>query len=174
MTRILFMMFLMSVANGYSNAQSNDPLERDTLRGLSGVNVFVNLTEDRPSLESDGLTKSQIQTDIEIRLRKAGIRVLTLDETKELPRRPVLFVALLASQNEPLTKLLGEHVYSFSIQVDFKQTATLYRSTENKVFLVTTWSDSAVGMTSKRNIRTIREDIGDYVDKFINDYLAAN
>src|SRR6266568_935609 len=81
---------------------------------------------------------------------------------------------LLASQSEPLTKLLGEHVYSFSIQVDFKQTATLYRSTENKVFLVTTWSDSAVGMTSKRNIRTIREGIGDYVDKFINDYLAAN
>ena len=83
MKRMLFVMVLVAVATGYSRAQSNDPLERETLKGLSGVNVFVNLTEDRPSLESDGLTKSQIQTDIEIRLRKAGIRVLTLEETKE-------------------------------------------------------------------------------------------
>jgi hypothetical protein len=100
--------------------------------------------------------------------------VLTLEEIKDLPRRPVLFVALLASKNEALSKVLGESLYSFSIHVVFKQTGRLYQSSDNKVFLVTTWSDSAVGMTSKRNIRTIRDGIGDYVDRFINDYLAAN
>jgi len=100
--------------------------------------------------------------------------VLTIDEAKELPRRPVLSVTLLASKNEALTKVFGESIYAFTIQIDFKQTATLYHSTDNKVFLVTTWSNSAVGMTTKRNVRTIREAIGDYVDKFINDYLAAN
>ena len=161
-------------ANGFSYAQSNDPLEKESLKGLSGVYVFLNLTEDSPSLEKDGLTETQIRTDVEIRLRKAGIRVLTIEEAKELPRRPVLSVALLASRSEALTKVLGENIYAFTIQIDFKQTATLYHSTDNKVFLVTTWSNSAVGMTTKRNVRTIREGIGDYVDKFINDYLTVN
>jgi hypothetical protein len=174
MKRILFAATLLIFANVSIYAQSNDPLEKESLKGLSGVYVFLNLTEDSPSLEKDGLTETQIRTDVEIRLRKAGIRVLTIEEAKELPRRPALSVTLLASKSEALTKVLGENIYAFTIQIDFKQTATLYHSTDSKVFLVTTWSNSAVGMTSKRNIRTIREGIGDYVDKFINDYLAAN
>ena len=162
MKRILFVgiLALLLLHNANVIAQSNDPLERETLKDLSGVNVIVNITEESPSLEKDGLTQSQIQTDIEIRLRKAGIRVLTIEEAKESPRRPLLFIALLASKSDALSKVLGENLYSFSIQVEFKQTGTLYRSTDNKVFLITTWSDSAVVMTSKRNIRTIREGIG--------------
>jgi hypothetical protein len=148
--------------------------KRESLKGLSGVYVFLNLTEDSPSLEKDGLTETQIRTDVEIRLRKAGIRVITIEEAKELPRRPVFSITILASKSEALTKVLGESIYAFTILIEFKQAATLYHSTDDKVFLVTTWSDSAVGMTTKRNVRTIREGIGDYVDKFINDYLAAN
>ncbi len=78
--------------------------------------MFLNLTEDSPSLEKDGLTETQIRTDVEIRLRKAGIRVLTLEEVKELPRRPVLSVTLLASKSEALTKVFGESIYAFTIQ----------------------------------------------------------
>jgi hypothetical protein len=174
MKRISFVVILLLFANFPVFPQSNDPLEKESLRGLSGVNVFLNVTEDSPSLEKDGLTNTQIRTDVEIRLRKAGVRVLTIEEVRQLPRRPVLSVTLLASKSEALTKLLGENVYAFTIQIDFKQTATLYHSTNNQIFLVTTWSDSAVGMTTKRNVRTIREGIGDYVDKFINDYLTVN
>jgi hypothetical protein len=154
--------------------QSNDPIERESLKGLTGVWVFVNVTEESPSLERDGLTKSQIQTDVEIRLRKAGVKVLTLEELKQLRRRPALVIHVLASKNEALSKVLGENIYAFTIQVDVKHTARLLDSTNNEILLVTTWSDTAVGMTTKRNIRTIREGVGDYVDKFINDYLAAN
>lgn len=173
MKRIFFVVMVLLFANVSVFPQSNDPLEKESLKGLSGVHVFLNLTEDSPSLEKDGLTEAQIRTDVELRLRKAGIRVLTIEEARELPRRPVLSVTLLASKSEALTKLLGESIYAFTILIDFKQTATLYHSTDNKVFLAATWSDSAVGMTTKRNVRTIREGIGDYVDKFINDYLVV-
>lgn len=101
MKKVLFAVMLLIFANILVYSQSTDPLERATLKGLSGVNVFLNLSEDNPSLEKDGLTESQIQTDVEIRLRKAGIRVLTVEETKELPRRPVLSVTLLASRMKP-------------------------------------------------------------------------
>lgn len=154
--------------------QSNDPLERESLRGLSGIHVYINISEGSPNLDRDGLTKSQIQTDIEIRLRKAGIKVLSLEELKQLPRRPTLVIQILASKNDALSKALEENIYSFSIQVDCKQTATLFDSTNNKVYLVTTWSYSGVGMAPKRHLRTIREGVGDYVDRFINDFLAAN
>src|SRR5688572_26765777 len=133
MKRIFFVLTLLLFANVAVFAQSNDPIEKETLKGLSGVYVFLNLSEDSASLEKDGLTETQIRTDVEIRLRKAGIRVLTIEEAKELARRPALSVTLLASKSEALTKLLGENLYSFSIQVEFKQAATLYHSTDNKV-----------------------------------------
>ncbi len=156
------------------NAQSNDPLEKESLKGLSGLGVLVNVIEDSPNLERDGLTKDQIQTDVELRLRRARMPVLTVEEVKELPRRPILLVTLIANRSDALSKLLGENFYSFSIQIDCKQAARLNGMLNGRVLLVTTWSNGAVGMTSRRNIRSIRDSISDYVDKFLNDYLAAN
>jgi hypothetical protein len=38
----------------------------------------------------------------------------------------------------------------------------------------TIWETDSVGSVGKNNIRQIREVVADLVDKFINDYLAAN
>ena len=40
--------------------------------------------------------------------------------------------------------------------------------------MVRFWETDTQGTVGKSNIRQIREVIGDMVDKFINDYLAAN
>ena len=48
---------------------------RKTLVGLSGVYVLVETIED--DVERDGLSRAQIQTDMELKLREAGIPVLT-------------------------------------------------------------------------------------------------
>ncbi|MER3447850.1 MAG: hypothetical protein C4291_13930 [Candidatus Dadabacteria bacterium] len=46
-----------------------------SLRGLHGVRVL--LTDLNSDAKQEGLIKSELQTDVELRLRKAGIRVLT-------------------------------------------------------------------------------------------------
>jgi hypothetical protein len=47
---------------------------RRTLRGLKGMEAFV--ASLQPEVEQTGLTKSAIQTDVESKLRQAGILVL--------------------------------------------------------------------------------------------------
>ena|SRR2546426_8549737 len=63
---------------------------RTTLRGLQGVYVII---EDlKPEVERAGLARQQLQTDAELRLRKAGIRAFTRDEALRVSGRPHLEV----------------------------------------------------------------------------------
>src|SRR5437879_13447851 len=59
---------------------------RATLRGLEGVWVVVEGLG--PDVEQAGLTKQQLQTDVELWLRKAGIPVLTEKVVLEVPGAP--------------------------------------------------------------------------------------
>lgn len=151
--------------------QSDDVRERATLRGLPGVFVFIDTVKG--DLEKDGLTEQQLQTDVEVRLRKAGIRVLTVEEVRESESKPALVVSVIALKSDPLSKLLESNSYSFLISIELKQAASLQRMPANK-FSVTTWSDKALGYTTAKNIRVIRDGLGDYVDRFINAYLTVN
>ena len=58
-------------------------MDRKSLRGLKGIAVVVEALQ--PEAERDGLTKSQIKTDIELKLRQAGIHVLTTEESFKTP-----------------------------------------------------------------------------------------
>jgi hypothetical protein len=55
--------------------------EHKALRGLKGVHVLVEKLD--PDAERLGLTTAQIQADVELRLRKGGVRVLTEEEMLE-------------------------------------------------------------------------------------------
>jgi hypothetical protein len=67
-----------------------------------------------------------------------------------------------------------DRVWPYSLDVEVIQAAALTRDPSITVLLATTWSVSAFGYTSKPNVRNLREDIKDEVDKFINAYLAVN
>src|SRR5262249_21610567 len=58
---------------GTTSWAADSPSDRATLRGLPGVHVIVEPLE--PDIESLGLTKTQLQTDVELRLRQHGLRV---------------------------------------------------------------------------------------------------
>jgi hypothetical protein len=76
--------------SGGGSWASDDKYARATLRGIEGVNVAIESLE--PEVERAGLVRQQIETDVELRLRKAGIRVLTEEERQGTPGAPYLYI----------------------------------------------------------------------------------
>jgi hypothetical protein len=62
----------------------------ETFRGIPGVGIHLNF--DDIEAERDGLQHQQIHVDMELRLRQAGIKVLTPVEVAKLESRPYLYV----------------------------------------------------------------------------------
>jgi hypothetical protein len=137
--------------------------QKGTLRGLKGVEVVIAL----PGSESErgGLTASQLQTDVELRLRNAGILVLTKEERTSTPGSPYLYVNAHVRGTR-----FG--VYMFTITVQLTQKAILKRNPSAEAS-VTTWEGRS-SMGSARDSQDIRIRVGNRVDEFINDYLSEN
>jgi hypothetical protein len=138
-------------------------IHQKALVGLRGMHVLVEKMD--PQAEHLGLTEAQIQTDVELRLRKAGIRVLTEKEWKEAPGMPYLYVHVntLVMQKLP--------IIANSVHVGLKEVVTLARGFKAVGEI---WRADSIGNIGPENISKIRGYVGDQVDKFINDYLAAN
>lgn len=138
-------------------------LQQMPLIGLRGVNVLV--ADMNPQAEQLGLTKAEIQTDVELRLRKAGIRILTEKESAETPGVHYLIVRV----NTDIKP--GSALCAFNIRVLVRETVTLESgfSTDGTI-----WNTEALGSVETGNIRKIRDSVRARVDEFIFDYLAAN
>ena len=142
-----------------------DHLSRtQTLKGLSGVRVVVETL--RPEVEQAGLSRATIQSDVEFRLRQAGIGVLT--ESVRAPGNPLLYVILVLHQGP-----LG--LYAYSLDVELDQLVSIVRDGSVNPALGTTWrAYPVVGTVGASNLNTIREDIGELVDDFVKAYLSVN
>ena len=134
--------------------------ERDTLKGLHGVRVVVDLT---PEVEKYGLTKETFRTDTELRLRQYGIKVLSLEESVG----SWLYINVNAIVNERLD------IAAVAVEVEFRQVVLLYRDLKTRT-MGTTWSNGTSGLFHVTTLKKVRETVKDLVDEFINDYLAVN
>ena len=133
------------------------------LVGLKGVQVLVEYMD--PKAEGIGLTRDQIRTNVELRLRKAGIMVLTGKEMGEIPGRPIFYVnvnTLFLKQNPLIV---------YHIRLELQEWVTLGRGFETVGGI---WNASTTGVVGPKQIGKVRELVGDLVDEFINNYLAAN
>jgi hypothetical protein len=152
-----------------ANAQVTD--DRESLRGLKGVGLFLQM--DKEEMERFGLSLSLITTDVELRLRKAGIRVLEGKEADDAKGWPHLvpYISIIDS---------GKGVTAYVIEVRMLETVYLKRyldqSETAKPLCLTTWNNAREeGMVDSRAARDVtRKALGDALDKFINDYLAVN
>lgn len=70
---------------GLATAWTSDVVSAVALGGITAVKVLVESLP--PGANVIGLTKEQIQTDVELKLRMAGMRVT--DETKPNPGGPI-------------------------------------------------------------------------------------
>jgi len=138
-----------------------DEFGQPTLRGLKGVGGL------RPEIERSGLSKTQIQTDVELKLRMAGIEVFSEEEYLDVSGRPRLYVSVNGFKAEDTRD------YVFSVSVGLIQDVYLVRTVPDFTeYGAVTWSHSIVGISPK--LGTIRTGVKDMVDRFISAYLSVN
>ena len=148
----------LSAVNGKSN--------RATLRGLAGVGVLV---EELPGeVEVEGLTRNQLQKDMESRLRGAGIKVLTREECQKTPGEPYLYINV----NVNIAKTESD-VYPYSIDAVLIQKVSLLRNPKLTTYAVT-WSSGGVGSIAKEIVGQLAGNVEGIVDLFIKAFLSEN
>lgn len=107
------------------------------------------------------LSEQTIQTDVELKLRLAGLTVIRIEESDKVAGSPYIYV------NVNLT----DDADAASVMVDLNQDATLSRNSES-VIGATTWQHGS--LISHPTREGIRGKIKDLVDEFLNDWLAVN
>lgn len=161
-------LLIITTATGWGD---DSQATRGTLRGLPGVKVLVNNLP--PDLERAGLSSSQLQTDAELRLRGAGIRLLMLDEWLGTPGQPLLSIRAIGFS--PATTTGGHLGYIAFTRVSLIQHVRLVRDPAIRTSPAETWSsDGRLEIVDPWTVRLIRESVADQVDRFINAYLSVN
>ena len=135
------------------------------LKGLKGFYVQVdNLSFD---VEDCGLTRQDIQRDVELQLRKGGAVVLTREQAMDNPNAPRLRVQIMASKQR------NSPYYNYCAILNFGQGAVLSRDASLTVDAIT-WNKAGMGMLKKKELVGMRKVISEIVDDFLNAYLAEN
>jgi len=147
--------------NGYAQDVEQT---RNSLRGLSGVYVVPENPLEEDAIRG-GLSQDTIRKEAELKLRLAGIRVLSREEWEKEPGRPYLQVWPKVLKGG----VLGGYIYHISLE--FKQYVSLTRSSSIQVF-GTTWSAEHMGYTPE--LKDIQDKVNGRIDQFINAYLSVN
>ena len=137
---------------------ADDTLSRSSLKGLKTIGLIVEKLT--PAAEAEGLTREQVQRDVELRLKDSGVPV-----AKEAGG--FLYV------NVQTVKLPDGSGHSYSIALEFAQPVLLVRDTQILV-LGTTWSLSAVGTAAQGKLSLARVDVVTLVDRFVSAYRSVN
>jgi len=163
MTRLaLLPVFFLFLLPGYTYAQ--DILGGSDARILKDVGPMDVVIELLPSdFESFGLHEYDIQRDVELKLRRAGI---TIDDY-ELSEYLYVFVRGMCRSSG---------ICGYSIDISYTELVIVQRGDEEIRVLTATWEPAGIiGTVGGNNLRSsVSDDVKDLVDEFINAYLTAN
>ncbi|OGP87736.1 MAG: hypothetical protein A2157_06355 [Deltaproteobacteria bacterium RBG_16_47_11] len=127
------------------------------------------LVEKLPAeVEKEGLDRNELQRAVESKLRSAGIRLLTKEESLRAPGEPYLYINI----NVNVAKTESD-IYPYSIDMLFIQKVSLLRDPKLTSYAVT-WSTGGVGSIAKPILSQLRESVEAMVDVFVNAYLMEN
>lgn len=145
---------------------AQDSVRKIQTASLAGLPRFYVIVNPTLAAARDGLTADVIKTAVELRLRSNGLKVISKDEyTAEDGMIWITIDAL---------KIEGMPLYACSFSIDIKQFVAPPRDADLKV-LGATWQAGGVAVIGQAKLREgAREDTLQFIDKFINDYLAAN
>ena len=142
--------------------------QKEVLRGLTGVKVVIENIP--PDIERLGLTKKDIQSDVELKLRKIGIKVYP---DFKPPSMTTLYITV-NTFNPPQAK----SIIAYSINIMLFETVYLKRDIgtvgDLKEVRAADWNGGTVGLVGTPHITDIRKRVELQLDRFISDYLAVN
>lgn len=143
-------------------------LTRKTLAGIQGIHVKVE--ELQPNIQKYAsrfnITQEQLRKDVTLKLEKAGIPVLAPEKWLKTTGRPLLYVNVNTHETE-------KYWYAFDINIQVMQIVSL-ESNPNLKTMADTWSISMIGIANIGTLNTIRDNVGNLVDRFVNVYLSVN
>lgn len=144
--------------------------QREPLKGIQGI--YVSIEQLHPDAKELGITRESLKTEVELKLRLAGIRI---DNSREellklaTTATPYLYVNL----NIKNSTVGGVNIYTYNISISLID--KVYIARNSMYILATTWSRGVLGISTKDNgLRHIREGLKKLLDRFLNDYLAVN
>ena len=132
-------------------------IQRSSLRGLKRVEVIV----ERAATDATELPTSTLQTEVELRLRLAGLEV-------KAGRDSHLRICVQSLQLQTT-----DHC-TYLVKVELNQAASLTR--DSTIFLpMRTWHTELIGVVQTEKLNeAIQDAVGDLMDQFVNAYLSVN
>ena len=158
---VMFVLFLGSLALPDQLFAQTDAAVK-TLAGFDTLKVEVE--QLAPDLQKAGITKEQIQTDIETRLKGAGLKITKSSET--VNPYVVLFVSVNSIDN-------GVGGFAVSVTSSLNQLIVLDRN-KSVASVAGTWESRSIISVIKEKVQAIRNFVDTQVDLFINAYRKAN
>lgn len=140
---------------------------RESLKELPPFTVEI---EELPSAVTDlGITKLQLQTDVELRLRKASIKILDVKDSGSV-LAPFLLVRITG------IKATSSPTVACSISIGLNQMTSIPRlESVQPLFMTETWHTGTIIIGGTTTVsQGLRGVVGDLVDEFTNAYLFAN
>lgn len=162
---MILVAFALFGANSIGYAMDGES-ERETLRGVKALSVTVYDLDHE--FHEYGLTRGEIQKDLEAKLRTAGIKILSIEEILKVPGAPRLGLMIGA-----LRAFTAEDTefYFISTVIKLRQNVYLERTPKSRMSGITTWSNTRFGINFAHNIRS---EVDGAIDKFIAAYLSVN
>ena len=137
--------------------------ERDNLKGLKGVFLVIDpLSAD---LEKRGVSRDELQRRLVVKLREAGIGILSVKNASTTPGQPILQLKVAS-----VKKTTG---HGFLIQLWMNEKVIFDRD-RNRIVHGITWIQTTIEFDGDLQARGIYGSADEVLNEFINDYLAAN
>lgn len=181
--RVSTILFVMMFFVSQADAQITKTIDlMDTVPLQEVTCVCVHVENLGPSTDNNGQHKEQVKDAVELKLKKAGIKILTEAEYEKTPGSSYLFINVNSFQRASSSLLQGSsrttfgELHNFSIHVSVKQ--DVYTQKDLKVngeftrISAPTWQKTLQGSSAR--IESIQNTINNMVDLFIHDCLAVN
>jgi hypothetical protein len=166
--KLLQSAFIVAILTGTApaaRAQARD-LEDTSMRGLPGIYVFVDkLPQD---LKPDGVLDVELESQVELLLKKAGIKILERPDALSLRGKPFLYFQVRGS------KLRDQAAYAILVIGSLVQRVILERDPSLTGFS-RTWMISSFNSAGEQDLkRQIEASVTQVAEQFVKAYLSAN